>query len=53
MEKMVAATHPLEDLALMHDVQPEDEAQGELAFCAEAEAEAKEVMLEYLVCAED
>ena len=50
MEEMVAAAHPLEDLALVHDIQPGDKAQGELFFRAEAEAE--EVMLEYGIDAE-
>ncbi|MCI5132011.1 MAG: hypothetical protein D3904_10925 [Candidatus Electrothrix sp. EH2] len=48
VEEMVAAAHPLE---VVHSVEPWDEAQGELLFCAEAEAE--EVMLKYRIGAEE
>ena len=51
MKEMVAAAYPLEDLALVHGIQPRGEAQGELFFLPKAEAE--EVMLEYLIGAED
>ena len=47
VQELVAVAHPLKNLALLHDIQPRNETQGELSSLTEAEAE--EVMLEELI----